>query len=77
MNHDNFETHMIDFVNRNAEEAEVVRNDNLREARETEGYLRRCKTINATIEAILWGAFVTLAQDTRGDSYNATKSTLL
>lgn len=58
MDHDNFETHMIDFVNRNAEEAEVVRNDNLREARETEGYLRRCKTINATIEAILWGAFV-------------------
>ena len=56
MDHKSFETHMIDFVNRNAQAAEDIRNDNLREARETEGQLRRRKLISAVIEAILWGA---------------------
>lgn len=58
MDHNTFETHMIDFVNRNAQAAEDIRNIKLREDRETEGHLRRCKTINAVIEAILWGASI-------------------
>ena len=54
MDHNNFETNMIDFVNRNAQAEEVIRNEHLREERETIGHLRRCKTINAAVESLVW-----------------------
>jgi uncharacterized membrane protein len=54
MNHDNFETHMIDFVNRNAQEEEVIRGEALREQMESAANLKRKKATKAVIEYILW-----------------------
>lgn len=58
MDHKSFETHMIDFVNRNAKAEEDIRNEKAREDRETAGHLRRCKTINAAVEAIVWAVAI-------------------
>lgn len=53
MDHKNFETHMIDFVNRNAQVKEEVWNQTIREEQETAGHRRRCKTINAAVESLV------------------------
>lgn len=54
MDHKNFETHMIDFVNRNAQVEEDSRNEALREQQETAAHQRRKKVTKAVIEYILW-----------------------
>jgi hypothetical protein len=54
MDHKNFETHMIDFVNRNAQVEEDSRNEALREQQETAANQRRKKATKAVIEYILW-----------------------
>jgi uncharacterized membrane protein (DUF485 family) len=54
MDHNNFETTMIDFVNRHSKAEEEARNQRIREEQENAGHLRRRKTVNAVIEAIIW-----------------------
>ena len=54
MDHNSFETHMIDFVNRNAQAEEDVRNKIARDEREAIGHIRRRKTTIAVIEYLLW-----------------------
>lgn len=54
MDHKNFETHMIDFVNRNAQEEEVIRGEVLREQMETAAQIKRKKATKAVIEYIVW-----------------------
>ena len=54
MDHKNFETHMIDFVNRNAQAEEKTRNERLREEQETVAHRNRKKVTKAVIEYILW-----------------------
>lgn len=54
MDHKNFETHMIDFVNHNAQVEENCRNKALREQQETAAHQRRKKATKAVIEYILW-----------------------
>lgn len=54
MDHNNFETNMIDFVNRNAKVEEDIRNEKAREEQETIGHQRRRKATRAAIESILW-----------------------
>ena len=56
MDHKNFETHMIDFVNRNAQAEEKTRNERLREEQETIAHRKRKKVAKAVIEYILWVA---------------------
>lgn len=56
MDHKNFETHMIDFVNRNAQAEEENRNEHFREEQETIAHRRRKKVTKAVIEYILWVA---------------------
>ena len=56
MDHKNFETHMIDFVNRNAQAEEETRNERLREEQETVAHRKRKKVTKAVIEYILWVA---------------------
>lgn len=56
MDHKSFETHMIDFVNRNAKVEEEARNERIREQREAAGHLKRKKATKAIIEYILWVA---------------------
>lgn len=56
MDHENFETNMIDCVNRNAQAEEEIRNEKLREERETAAHQRRKKTTKAVIECIVWFA---------------------
>ena len=54
MDHNNFETNMIDFVNHNYQVKEELRNERLREDQESLGHLRRCKIINAAAESLVW-----------------------
>ena len=54
MDHKSFETNMIDFVNRNAQAAEDIRNAHIREEKVTVAHLTRKKLIKAIIEYILW-----------------------
>lgn len=54
MNHDNFETNMIDFVNRNAQEKEVIRGEDILEQMETDAQRKRKKATKAVIEYIIW-----------------------
>ena len=54
MDHNNFETNMIDFVNRNAKAEEDIRNEKAREEQESIGQQRRRKATSAAIESFLW-----------------------
>jgi hypothetical protein len=54
MDHKNFETHMIDVVNRNAQVEEDARSEAIREQQETVAQLKRKKVTMAVIEYILW-----------------------
>ena len=54
MDHKNFETHMIDFVNRNAQAEEENRNEHFREEQENIAHRKRKKVTKAVIEYILW-----------------------
>lgn len=54
MDHNNFETNMIDFVNRNAKTEEVIRHEKAREEQESICHKRRRKAAVAVIESILW-----------------------
>ena len=54
MDHKSFETNMIDFVNRNAKAEEEIRNEHLREERESIAQQKRKKVTMAVIELILW-----------------------
>ena len=54
MDHRNFETHMIDFVNRNAQVKEDARSEALREQQASAAQTKRKKVTNAVIEYILW-----------------------
>lgn len=54
MDHKSFETNMIDFVNRNAQAEEDIRNEKAREEQVNIGQQRRRKATNAVIESILW-----------------------
>jgi hypothetical protein len=54
MDHKNFETHMIDFVNHNAQVEEDARCEALREQQETAAHQRRKNATKAVIEYILW-----------------------
>ena len=54
MDHKSFETNMFDFVNRNAQAEEEIREENIREERETAANKRRKKVAKAVIEYILW-----------------------
>ena len=54
MDHNNFETNMIDFVNRNAKAEEAIRHEKAREEQVKIGQQRRHKATIAVIESILW-----------------------
>ena len=54
MDHNNFETNMIDFVNRNAKAEEAIRHEKAREEQVIIGHKRRRKAAIAVIESILW-----------------------
>ena len=54
MNHEDFESNMIDFVNRNAQAEEDIRNEKAREEQESIGQQKRRKASSAVIESILW-----------------------
>ena len=54
MDHKNFESNMIDYVNRHSQAKEEIRNEHLREERETIGHQRRCETINAAVKSMVW-----------------------
>lgn len=56
MDHKSFETNMIDFVNRNAQAEEEIREEHLREEQETIAHRKRKKVTKAVIEYILWVA---------------------
>jgi hypothetical protein len=59
MDHNSFESNMIDFVNRNAQAEENSRDEVRRKQWETTAQLKRKKAIKAVVECILWGvAFV-------------------
>ncbi len=54
MDHNSFESNMIDFVNRNAQEKELSRDEALRKQWESAVQLKRKKAIKAAVEFILW-----------------------
>ena len=54
MDHNNFESNMIDFVNRNAQAEERIRNEHLREERESMAHRKQKKVTKAVIECIVW-----------------------
>ena len=54
MDHNNFETHMIDFVNRSAQVEEDARNKVFREQQADAAHQKRKKATKAVIEYILW-----------------------
>ena len=54
MDHKSFETNMIDFVNRNAQAEEDIRNEKAREEQVSIGQQRRRKVTSALIESFLW-----------------------
>ncbi len=56
MDHKNFETTMIDYVNRNAQVEEDARGKAIREQQETVAHQKRKKATKAIIEYILWVA---------------------
>ena len=56
MDHNNFETNMIDFVNRNAQAEEEIHNEHLREEQESIAHRKQKKATKAVIECIVWFA---------------------
>lgn len=54
MDHNRFETNMIDFVNRNAQTEEKIRNENLREEQKSAASRKRKMATKAIIEIIFW-----------------------
>ena len=54
MDHKNFETHMIDFVNLHSQAKAVSRDEALREQQKTAAHRNRKKVTKAVIEYILW-----------------------
>lgn len=54
MDHKSFETNMIDFVNRNAQAEEKIRNENLREEQKSAASRKRKKATKAVLETIFW-----------------------
>lgn len=54
MDHKNFETQMIDFVNQHRQEEAIIRCEALREQQEMAANMRRKKATKAIIESILW-----------------------
>lgn len=54
MDHDRFETNMIDTVNRNCKAKADIRDEKSREEQEAIGHLRRQKVIKSAIEYVLW-----------------------
>lgn len=54
MDHKSFETNMIDFVNRHCQAKEEIRNEILREERETVASRKRKKATKAVLETIFW-----------------------
>jgi hypothetical protein len=56
MDHNNFETNMIDFVNLHSQAKAVIYDEARREQMETAAHQRRKKATKAVIEYILWVA---------------------
>lgn len=54
MDHKNFETHMIDFVNRKAQAEEDARNEILREQQVSVAHQKRQKATKAVVEYFVW-----------------------
>ena len=54
MDHKSFESSMIDFVNRNAQAEDEIRNEARREKLETAAQRKQKKIVEAVIEYIVW-----------------------